>query len=67
MKSFKADQPYMIEEGWRLNCLRSVALKLYSEERMTGDEMRDMAQIAEMVLDAAEAVETLDEFLGEKA
>lgn len=40
----------LLPEPWQLEGLRRVMKRLYSEDRMTGDEMRDAAQTIEAIL-----------------
>lgn len=47
---------YVIEEG-ELAKLRSVAKRLFTENRMNGDEMRDAAQALDYVVRQAEQIE----------
>ncbi len=54
MMRFIEDIDYVVE-GRQLNRLVSVAKRLYSENRLNGDDMRDLAQIIyEGVLPSAE-------------
>lgn len=48
MEPFDKSQPGF---AW-LNSLRRVSLRLYSEDRMSGDEMRDAAQTIQSVVEA---------------
>jgi hypothetical protein len=48
----------MIDAAW-LNKLRSIATKLYREERLNGDEMRDMGHALTGL--ASSAIEVPDE------
>jgi hypothetical protein len=44
LKLYKPQQAYAIQ-GKQLNRLANVAKRLYTEQRLNADEMRDLAQI----------------------
>jgi hypothetical protein len=46
---------YVIEEG-QLNMLRKAAKRLYTENRMDGDAMRDMAQALDAIVRVCEDI-----------
>jgi len=52
MKEPEPDKLYVVE-GHLLEQVRQVALRLFSEMRMNGDEMRDAAQVLECAVDNA--------------
>ncbi len=49
---YRATELYAIE-GAQLRRLADVALRLFTEQRMNGDQMRDAAQVIEAALDQA--------------
>lgn len=44
LKLFDPDKEYIIEGKW-LRILQKIAKQLYREERLSGDQQRDMAQL----------------------
>jgi len=58
------DRYHLIEHG-HVEALRRVAKRLYTEMRMSGDEMRDAAHVLSAVADYADSMPVdLDDFKG---
>lgn len=55
------DSQFVVVERAQLKRLRAVATRLYTEDRMNGDEMRDLGHTITSVLD--QALTMADEYL----